>query len=212
MLDPLHKALHLTVSRRSRETAASLTQVLGGFITAMDADRAAGISGPPLLRASEGRLTSYFDHSTQASAIQRLTAFDVAPDVSLTDFLSQLKLLVSSTMGIGCQTGRSDAMCPLYIRNSVTEQSSTLMPSLFPGALVHLEVPYPSVDAMWSACVNRGNNVTPAIRGDKYSTACSQSTSVPSSPPSGSRSRPHNSPRFSWVARLSSWFRNERCE
>lgn len=58
----------------------------------MDANRSKGIPDSPLLRALEKRLTSHFDHSTQAGAVQQLGSFDVEPDVSFVDFLRQCQL------------------------------------------------------------------------------------------------------------------------
>jgi len=147
----------------------------------------------------ERRLSGYFDTTTQASAIQRLSSFGVATDVPFSDYLRQFKLVVSSTTGVGRQTGPSDAMCQSYVRNSVAEQFPTLMPSLFPGTLAYRDVPYPSVDAMWSAFVHQENNLTPAIRGDKYSSHRPQSTSSTPHTSTGSRNRSNNSPRSSWI-------------
>ncbi|CAM9911980.1 unnamed protein product, partial [Sphacelaria rigidula] len=101
----------------------------------------------------------------QAGAIKRLSSFAVATDVPFADYLREFKLLVSSVTGTGRQNGPSDAMCQTYVRNSIAQQFPTLMPSLFPGALTHTQVPYASVDAMWNAFVDQEHNLTPAIRG-----------------------------------------------
>ena len=140
---PLHKALHRAINRRSPTTAASLTQIIHGFCSAMESDCTHGSRGPEVLRGLERRLSGFFDTSTQASAIQRLSSFGVATDVPFSDYLRQFKLVVSSTTGVGRQTGPSDAMCQSYVRNSVAEQFPTLMPSLFPGTLAYRDVPYP---------------------------------------------------------------------
>ena len=46
---PLHKALHRAINRRSPTTAASLTQILDGFCSAMESDSAHGSRGPEVL-------------------------------------------------------------------------------------------------------------------------------------------------------------------
>ncbi|CAM9262551.1 unnamed protein product, partial [Sphacelaria rigidula] len=120
----------------------------------MDPDRCQGKTGPQLLSDLERRLIGYFDKSDQASVIQRLSSFVVASDVPFADYLREFKLLVSGTTGVGRQNGPSDAMCQTYVRNSVAQQYPALMPSLFPGVLAHREVPYASVDTMWSAFVH----------------------------------------------------------
>ena len=101
---PLHKALHRAINRRSPTTAASLTQVIDGFCSAMDTDRTHGSRGPETLGSLERRLTDFFDHSAQASAIQRLSSFGIVTDVPFADYLRQCKLVVSSTTGVGRHT------------------------------------------------------------------------------------------------------------
>ncbi|CAM9560625.1 unnamed protein product, partial [Sphacelaria rigidula] len=116
---PLQKALHRSISRRSPDIAASLTQIPDGFLAEMDPDRAEGKTGPVLLSDLERRLIGYFDKSYQASAIQKLSIFVVASDVPLGDYLREFKLLVSGTTGVGRQNGPSDAICQTYVRNGV---------------------------------------------------------------------------------------------
>lgn len=65
---PPHKALHRAISKRFPDTAASSTQVINGFMSALDADSPAGLSGPDLLRTFRRRLIGYSDCSTQASS------------------------------------------------------------------------------------------------------------------------------------------------
>ena len=80
---PLHKDLHRAINRRSPTMMASLTQVLDGFCSAMDTDSANGCGDPEILRSLERRLTGYFDHTTQASAIQRLSSFGSDPTIGV---------------------------------------------------------------------------------------------------------------------------------
>ena len=196
---PLHKALHRSINRRDPDVAASLMQILDSFFHALDKDSASGTGGQDLFAGLERRLISYFDKSDQAGAIKRLSSFSVATDVPFADYLREFKLLISSVSGTGRQTGPSDAMCQTYVRNSIAQQFPTLMPSLFPGVLAQQEVPYTSIDAMWSAFATQENNLTPAIRGTPCSSVSSSSLRSASAHASGSRGRSHSSSNSTWT-------------
>ena len=55
---------------------------------------------------------------------------------------------------------------------AVNEQFPTLMPTLYPGSMAMDPKPYASLDKIWKAFSDLAYNKTPAVNGEKATSAC----------------------------------------